>query len=306
MSRLPPLNALRCFEAVARLGSVTRAASELHLTHAAVSQQVKGLEHQLGMVLFERQGRGIEVTGDGRAYAEQVRQLLADLGEATRRLQARPRRNELVFATFPSFATHWLLPRLPRFRALHPEYRIRIQTSMDFQDLRQGMVDIGVRLGEGQWDGLTALRLFQDDVLLVAAPDYNGGRLPRTLDEALAQPVMHTEETWRHWGEAAGRGQAMPSCALGVNDSNLVLEALRLGQTLALERRSLVQTALEQGRLVQLSPVVAPYPYTYWLVWPERAESVEKQAHFTAWIQAEVATYLATLGTPTPGQDAGA
>ena len=76
MSRVPPLNALRCFEAVARLGSVTRAANELHLTHAAVSQQVKGLEHQLGMVLFERQGRGIEVTGDGRVYAEQVRQLL--------------------------------------------------------------------------------------------------------------------------------------------------------------------------------------------------------------------------------------
>jgi len=297
MSRVPPLNALRCFEAVARLGSVTRAASELHLTHAAVSQQVKGLEHQLGMVLFERQGRGIEVTGDGRVYAEQVRQLLADLGEATRRLQARPRRNELVFATFPSFAAHWLLPRLPRFRARHPEYRIRIQTSMDFQDLRQGMVDIGVRMGEGQWDGLTAQRLFQDDVLLVAAPGYDGGRLPRTLDEALAQPLMHTEETWRHWGEAAGV-EARPSCAISVNDSNLVLEALRLGQVLALERRSLVQTALEEGRLVQLSPVVAPYPYAYWLVWPERAESAEKQQRFTAWLQEEVATYLAGLDAP--------
>ena len=299
MSRLPPLNALRCFEAVARLGSVTRAAAELQLTHAAVSQQVKGLEHQLGMVLFERQGRGIEVTGDGRAYAEQVRQLLDELGEATRRLQARPRRNELVFATFPSFAAHWLLPRLPRFRARHPEYRIRIQTSMDFQDLRQGMVDIGVRMGEGQWDGLTALRLFQDDVLLVVAPDYNGGRLPRTLDQALRQPLMHTEETWRHWGEAAGVSQ-MATRPVSVNDSNLVLEALRLGQTLALERRSLVQTALQEGRLVQLSPIVAPYPYAYWLVWPERAESAEKQERFTAWLQAEVATYLAGLEVPAP------
>lgn len=300
MSRVPPLNALRCFEAVARLGSVTRAASELHLTHAAVSQQVKGLEHQLGMVLFERQGRGIEVTGDGRVYAEQVRQLLEDLGEATRRLQARPRRNELVLATFPSFATHWLLPRLPRFRDRHPEYRIRIQTSMDFQDLRQGMVDIGVRMGEGQWDGLTALQLFQDDVLLVASPHYGGGRPPDDLDEALAQPLMHTEETWRHWGEAAGHHQASPACGISVNDSNLVLEALRLGQVLALERRSLVQAALDEGRLIQLSPVVAPYPYGYWLVWPERAESVEKQERFTAWIQTEVATYLAALDTPTP------
>jgi len=301
MSRVPPLNALRCFEAVARLGSVTRAASELHLTHAAVSQQVKGLEHLLGMVLFERQGRGIEVTGDGRVYAGQVRQLLDDLGEATRRLQARPRRNELVFATFPSFATHWLLPRLPRFRALHPEYHIRIQTSLDFQDLRQGMVDIGVRMGEGQWDGLTALRLFQDDVLLVASPAYQGGRLPRTLDEALAQPLMHTEETWQHWGEAAGLGEAAPHRGISVNDSNVVLEALRLGQTLALERRSLVQAALDEGRLVQLSPAVAPYPYAYWLVWPERAESVDKQERFSAWIQAEVATYLAALGAAAPG-----
>ncbi|WP_027600618.1 MULTISPECIES: LysR substrate-binding domain-containing protein [Pseudomonas] len=300
MSRVPPLNALRCFEAVARLGSVTRAANELHLTHAAVSQQVKGLEHQLGMVLFERQGRGIEVTGDGRVYAEQVRQLLEDLGEATRRLQARPRRNELVFATFPSFATHWLLPRLPRFRALYPDYRIRIQTSLDFQDLRQGMVDIGVRMGEGQWDGLTALRLFQDDVLLVAAPGYNGGQLPCSLDEALAQPLLHTEETWLHWGETAGLGEAAPNRGISVNDSNVVLEALRLGQALALERRSLVQAALDEGRLVQLSPETAPYPYAYWLVWPERAESAEKQERFSAWIQAEVATYLAALETPTP------
>ena len=301
MSRVPPLNALRCFEAVARLGSVTRAAAELHLTHAAVSQQVKGLEHQLGMVLFERHGRGIEVTGDGRVYAEQVRQLLEDLGEATRRLQARPRRNELVFATFPSFAAHWLLPRLPRFSALHPEYRIRLQTSLDFQDLRQGMVDIGVRMGEGQWDGLTALRLFQDDVLLVAAPGYNGGQLPRNLDEALAQPLMHTEETWLHWGETAGLGDAAPNRGITVNDSNVVLEALRLGQALALERRSLVQAALNEGRLVQLSPVVAPYPYGYWLVWPERAESAEKQERFTAWIQAEVATYVAAIETWAPG-----
>ncbi|KTT37243.1 LysR substrate-binding domain-containing protein [Pseudomonas rhizoryzae] len=297
MSRVPPLNALRCFEAVARLGSVTRAASELHLTHAAVSQQVKGLEHQLGMVLFERQGRGIEVTGDGRVYAEQVRQLLDDLGEATRRLQARPRRNELVLATFPSFAAHWLLPRLPRFRALYPEYRIRLQTSLDFQDLRQGMVDIGVRMGEGQWDGLTAQWLFQDDVLLVAAPDYDGGRLPRTLEEALAQPLMHTEETWRPWGEAAGIDRAAASCTISMNDSNLVLEALRLGQALALERRSLVQAALDEGRLVQLSPVVAPYPYAYWLVWPERAESAEKQERFGAWLHAEAAIYLEGLAT---------
>lgn len=306
MSRVPPLNALRCFEAVSRLGSVTRAAAELHLTHAAVSQQVKGLEHQLGMVLFERRGRGLEVTGDGRVYAGQVRQLLDDLGEATRRLQARPRRNELVFATFPSFAAHWLLPRLPRFRALHPEYRIRLQTSLDFQDLRQGMVDIGVRMGEGHWDGLTALRLFQDDVLLVAAPGYNGGRLPRSLGEALDQPLLCTEENWRHWGPAAGAGERSTDSVLAMNDSNLVLEALRLGQTLALERRSLVQDALDEGRLVQLSPVVAPYPYAYWLVWPERAESAEKQERFTAWIQAEVASYLATLDTPTPRQVAGA
>ncbi len=144
-----------------------------------------------------------------------------------------------------------------------------------------------------------SLRLLLD-VLLVASPDYRGGQLPGDLDEALAQPLMHTEETWRHWGEAAGHDLASPGCGISVNDSNLVLEALRLGQVLALERRSLVQAALDEGRLVQLSPVVAPYPYAYWLVWPERAESAEKQERFSAWIQAEVATYLAVLEAPTP------
>src|SRR5579863_4787446 len=116
MKPIPPLTALRCFEAVARLGGVTLAARELHVTHSAVSQQIKVLEESMGIALFVREARGLRLTEEGRLYALDIRTALRDITEATRRAQARPRESELVIATLPSFAQHWLMPRLPGFR----------------------------------------------------------------------------------------------------------------------------------------------------------------------------------------------
>jgi LysR family glycine cleavage system transcriptional activator len=219
MKNLPPLAALRSFEAVARLGSVSLAAAELNVTHSAVSQQIRLLEEQLGSVLFLREGRGLQPSEDGRLYALQVRVALGELSEATRLVRARPRGDELVIAVLPSFGQHWLLPRLPRFYARHPRYRVTLRASLDIQDLQQGLVDIGIRMGRGGWEGVQQQRLFDDELLVVAAPHFNGGRLPRTAAEVVACPVVRTVESWLGWCSAAGVAEPAHA-ALWINDSS--------------------------------------------------------------------------------------
>ena len=294
MRHLPPLSALRSFEALARLGSVTQAASELHVTHSAISQQIRQLEEMLGVVLFVREGRGLRLTEDGRLYALQVRIGLTELTEATRLIQARPRDGELVVAVLPSFGAHWLLPRLPRFQARFPQYRISLRASLDIQDLRQGLVDIGVRMGQGGWEGLQQQHLFDDELVVVASPGFRQGKLPRTPAEIVAGPVVRTVESWMGWCQAAGVEE--PSQAgLWINDSNLVLQAVQQGMGVALERRSLVDAGLKSGMLVQLSDIVVPYPYPHWLVWPQRESSLLKQREFANWMAEEVAVYQQEL-----------
>ena len=191
MKPIPPFTALRCFEAVARLGGVTQAARELHVTHSAVSQQIKVLEDSMGVALFMREARGLRPTEEGRLYALEIRSALRDITRATRRAQARPHESELVVATMPSFAQHWLVPRLASFRETHPYYRVRLLTSLQVEDLRQGVSDIGIRMGQGHWPDVAQQKLFDDEVLVVAAPHFTlapGGRLPVTFDGGLLHP----------------------------------------------------------------------------------------------------------------------
>lgn len=289
---LPPLAALRCFEAVARLGSVTRAAQALHVTHSAVSQQVRQLEDLLGLPLFERAGRGLRLSENGRLYALQVRQSLQHIGEATRALRVRPRDGELVVSVIPSFGLHWLLPRLPRFQALHPQGRVRLLAGLELQDLRQGAAHVAIRMGQGPWDGLAQQWLFDDELLMVASPRFRAGALPRTPGEVLDCPPIRSAESWAPWCEAAGRPEPPRNRGLWINDSNLSLEAARLGQGVALERRSIVDSLLRRGELVVLTSLRVPYTYPYWLVWPEGGTQPAPE-DFARWLQAEVRDYQA-------------
>ncbi|PXF31471.1 glycine cleavage system regulatory protein [Pokkaliibacter plantistimulans] len=297
MSTLPPLPALRSFEAVARLGSVTLAATELFVTHSAISQQLRLLEDLLGVPLFIREGRGLRLTEDGRMYALQVRQALREISNATQLVRARPREGELVIATLPSFCSQWLLPRFPRFQQRYPDYRVSIRASLDIQDLRQGLVDIGIRMGLGDWEGLEKKRLFEDKIIMVAAPHYNQGKLPRTPKEVMAARLIRSTESWSPWCEVAG-GKEPPinrPGGLWINDSNVIMEAVRMGQGVALERLSVVRPFLERGEIVRLTDIVAPYRFPYWLVWPERELSAGKQHDFIEWMMEEAQRYQQEL-----------
>lgn len=297
MKPIPPLTALRCFEAVARLGGVTQAARELHVTHSAVSQQIKVLEDSMGIALFVREARGLRPTEEGRLYALEIRAALRDITQATRRAQARPHASELVIATLPSFAQHWLVPRLASFREMHPYYRVRLLTNLQVEDLRQGVSDIGIRMGQGHWPDVAQQKLFDDDMLVVAAPHFTlgpDGRLPVTAEDVIACPLIASPDApWTDWCQAAQVAEpAAEAVVLSANDSNVVLGAVLLGQGIALERRSLVALALARGDLVQITDIRVPYRYPYWLVWQQREILNAKQAHFAQWIEAQVDAYL--------------
>ncbi|NKJ50915.1 transcriptional regulator [Burkholderia sp. SG-MS1] len=297
MKPIPPLTALRCFEAVARLGGVTLAARELHVTHSAVSQQIRVLEDAMGVALFVREARGLRLTDEGRLYALDIRAALHDITQATRRAQARPQESELVISTLPSFAQHWLVPRLPSFREAHPYYRVRLLTSLQVEDFRQSAADIGIRMGQGHWPDVAQQKLFDDDMLVVAAPHFAlspGGRLPVSAEDVVACPLISSPDAqWADWCHAAHVAPPpAEAVVLSANDSNIAIGAVLLGQGIALERRSLVAHALAQGALVQITTIRVPYRYPYWLVWQQRETLKAGQTHFAQWIEAQVDVYL--------------
>ncbi|WGS50401.1 LysR substrate-binding domain-containing protein [Paraburkholderia sp. D15] len=297
MKPIPPLTALRCFEAVARLGGVTLAARELHVTHSAVSQQIKVLEESMGVALFVREARGLRLTEEGRLYALDIRTALRDITEATRRAQARPQESELVVATLPSFAQHWLVPRLPSFRDAHPYYRVRLLTSLRVEDLREGACDVAIRMGQGHWPDVAQQKLFDDDIVAVAAPHFAlapNGRFPVSAEDVLACPLIASPDTpWGDWCRAAQVAEPAESAVvLSANDSNIVIGAVRMGQGIALERLSLVGPALARGELMQITDIRVPYRYPYWLVWQQREILSLRQQHFAQWIEGEVDAYL--------------
>lgn len=297
MNNLPPLPALRAFEAVARLGSVVQAADELHVTHGAVSQQLRALEDYLGLSLFNRQGKRLAITDDGRIYALRLRMALGDIASATTDVLSLPRPDELIIAVLPSFGAHWLIRRLPRFIAAHPDLKLNLRASLELVDFNVDRVDAAIRMGPGSWEGTSQAHLFADELVAVAAPGFNGGNLPQTPAEIIAAPLIRSVESWSTWLSAAG----LPQTPLGgpvYSDSNLVVEALRQGQGVTLTRRSLVHDLVRDSELVLLSDIAVPYQNPYWLIWPMRSHGTTKLRSFTDWLNGEIAAYQSELAQP--------
>ncbi len=194
MSDYPPIASLRSFEAVARLGSVTLAAKELHVTHSAISQQIKVLEEMLGVRLFTRHGRGVQINEEGRLYAMHVREALEHIADATRLVHVKPRTTTLTrhgtFFCLPlALATAGSLSR-----PISP-YHLAALVSLTVTNMQQEAVDIAIRMGKGDWEGLESRYMFADELIVVAAPHYNGGSLPATPQEVAAGKIIFSMES---------------------------------------------------------------------------------------------------------------
>ena len=281
--RLPPLHALRAFEAAARLESFSRAADELHVTHGAVSHQVRALEEFLGAALFTRNGRRVALTAEGRVFADRVRAALRDIGEAANALRRSERANRLTVSLLPSFAARWLMPRIGRFMAAHPEITVNVQASLALVDFEREEVDLAIRFGSGDWPRVEAEKFMDDEYFPVASPRFNRGRLPtRPAEIAKFRLVTSSDEPWTPWFRAAGLKLAEPQGPL-FSDSSMVVQAAIDGRGIALVRRSIAEGDLAAGTLVRLFDVAIPAPGSYYLVRPQRPAS-QKVLAFRAWM----------------------
>ena len=261
--RIPSTETLRAFEAAVRLGSFSRAAEAVHLTHGAVSRRIAALEADLGVTLFDRLPRGVRATEAGLKLHALVTDALDRLrhGLAALTVGARPVR----LSVLPSFASRWLLPRLGLFRAAEPGVELQMTAEYGLAEVGRGQIDLAIRYGVGPWRGIRSELLFEESLFPVGAP---GQMLTGAADLARATLLHDSDHAdWSAWLAAAG--WPVPARHEVFNDYNLVLEAAASGLGLALGRSRLVEQELATGRLVRLHPLSVPNPRAYHLIMPE-------------------------------------
>jgi LysR family glycine cleavage system transcriptional activator len=293
LRRLPPLNALRAFEAAARHESFTRAAGELAVTQGAVSQQVKALEAHLGVRLFNRESQGLVLTASGRDYLAVVRDALDRIAIGTEELQRRQASSVLTVSTSPDFAAKWLVHRLGRFGKAHPAIALNLSASLHHVDFSREDVDLAVRHGDGDWAGLDVVRLCLEQLFVVCSPKLCAGRRGiREPTDILRFPLLHLDshKDWRNWCEAAGLAGADVSRGPVLNRASMVIDAAVDGQGLALARTTLAAWDLINGRLARPFSTALPLSKTYWIVCPRATSSLPKIVQFRRWLLEEAAS----------------
>lgn len=302
-----PLNALRAFEAAARHESLTRAASELSVTHAAVSRHVRALEQQLRVALFERTGRGVVLTEAGRLLAKDLSDTFDHLERATGRfVRSARRRQRLTITTDVPFAAHWLVPRLGQFTRLHPEIELVLDPNQRPVDFAKEDADIGIRYGGGHWRGIESEKLFDADLTVVCHPAVlksSGVEHPRDLPpKAMIQELDGA--FWRTWLKAANAGsRVVPAGPTLLAD--MTVSAAEAGHGFALSDRLLAADALLAGRLV------APFAVSvrcggYYLVRRARTPLSKSADAFRRWLAAALQRSVADLAELEKGGRYGA
>jgi LysR family glycine cleavage system transcriptional activator len=287
--RLPSLNAVKAFEAAARSKSFARAAEELFVTPGAVSQQVKALETELGLKLFNRERQRLILTEAGREYLSVVREALDQIALGTERLVQRQHSGVLTVSVSADFAAKWLVNRLGRFAEAHPEIDLRVAANDQRVDFAREDVDLAVRHGDGQWPELAVVRLCSERLFPVCSPTLIRGRdRPTSAAELLKFPLLRLDDwtTWGRWFEAAGISvSATPGPVL--NRASMLIDAAIDGQGVALARTALAAWDIIHGRLVRPVEVSLAMANTYWIVCPNAAASMPKIATFRQWLLSE-------------------
>ncbi|RBP14258.1 LysR family transcriptional regulator [Roseiarcus fermentans] len=281
--RLPPLTALRAFEAVARKLSFARAAEELHVTKAAVAQQVRALEQEIGVPLVARSGRGLALTEAGAAGAPGLAEGFAVLARAARAMREAKGRRFLVINSSPSFAATWLVGRIGRFKGRHPEIDVLLDANPIDDTLDSGTADALIRWGAGDFAGLATTLLFKENVFPVCSPDLLGGDNPLRSPEDLARhTLLHLEwssaypswPAWSDWLKAAGARSVEARHGVFFNNMAMAMRAAAQGQGVALSSLAIAADELAAGRLVApfSTAVATPFGY-YFLCRPDEAQA---------------------------------
>jgi len=303
MARLP-LQTLPAFRAVARLQNLRAAADELSLTHSAISQQIKLLEQQVGFLLFDRRGRRVVLNPAGEALQRAVEPALERLDDGVRAAAAAAAGAErrMRITLLPSFAQRWLLPRMARWRAAHPDILVELHASQQVVDLQREGYHAALRQGGGQWRGLVAQRLIDSPLVAVGAPAAARRLAGHNAATLANEPLLGDADLWERWFALAGHHAPVRPVAT-FNDAGLMLQAAEQGIGITLARELYAADALRDGRLVRLSPLALPDDGAdaLWLAHPPELADWPPMQALRAWMQAELAASLQALREAPPG-----
>lgn len=290
--RLPALSSLRAFEAAGRHLSFSRAADELLITQSAVSHHVRKIEEELGVRLFLRQKRSVSLTPEGKSYLACLSQAFDLMAKGTDEART-PGRRTLRVSLLASFATHWLIPRLPRFTASHPDIDLVLKPSVHPADLTAEPIDLSIRYGRGGWNGAQAQLFLAERITPVCSPALLARTATPSRAEDLTQHKLLLSFStdpfeWLLWSEMAGVDLAhAPSLML--HDYNIVLQAVVDGQGMAIGRHCLIEDLLRSNALVMPFPdLIVSEGIGYWIILPDHAKSQAKA--FAQWLIREAAT----------------
>ncbi|MBB3308777.1 LysR family glycine cleavage system transcriptional activator [Rhizobium sp. BK196] len=302
--KLPSLNGLKAFEVAARHLNFRLAAEELGVTQGAVAQQVRGLEAQLGMALFERLPRTLALTSEGRRYIADIRRAFEIIARATDELK--PQAIKLTISTTPTFASKWLIPRLPDFTALHPDLDLHILATERISNFAADGVDLAVRYGRPPFGpGLNAELLFEQEVIAVCSPLLLAGRTaPRTAEDLSAYPLLHdAHNLWPEFVERHLAGGSSPSFkGISFSQTAHAIEAAIAGQGIVLANGGFVTEDLAKGRLVRVFEARLRGPSDIYLVWPRYRKSPARET-VIGWLFAEAQKKAepSPMGLVSPG-----
>lgn len=303
--KMPPLASLRAFEASVRLRSLTRAAEELGVTPSAITQHVRAIEAWAGTPMFRRTGREVIPSDVAEAAMPSLREGFDRLVEGAQLLRAPDRKGRVVsISTPPSFAAKWLLPRLEKFRALHPAVEVWVSADVRLVDFSNADVDLAVRYGPGGYEGLVTEQILSETAIPVASPSLLAARGPiESVADLLKAPLLHdisaeadpTCPSWRMWFRARGIDDMRTLDGPRYNDSGLIIDEAVAGMGIALAKRTIADADIRAGRLVPLLDDATPLKSVYWLVWPRGRTLMPPVRAFIAWLKAE------TLGDVADG-----
>ncbi len=290
MARLPPFIALRALESAARHRSYSRAAEELHVTHGAVSHQIRRLEEELGATLFQRAGNAMAPTPTALKLAAKVAGAVNLLQTAVDEVAAEATADPLVLSTLSSFAMRWLTPRLGRLARDTDETDLEVRVADQLADFVTDGVDMAVRYGSGHWPSVAVAPLFIETIFPVCSPDFaRRHRLDTPADLMKAPLLRQTHRPWSVWFASVGLEPPPDRGGLIFDDSLMLLGAAAEGLGAALARSSLVEQDLRDGRLIRPFAGESPAEAGYYLVWRDDSRKLKRILRLRDWLMAESA-----------------
>ncbi|PAJ72277.1 transcriptional regulator [Pseudoalteromonas sp. NBT06-2] len=285
--RLPPLNALKAFEAAARNLSFTKAADELFVTQAAVSHQIKHLEEHLGLKLFLRKNRSLLLTEEGQGYFLDIRDIFTQLIDATDKLLARGAKGSLTVSLTPSFAIQWLVPRLNLFNEAHPDIDVRIKAQDQDENSLTDDVDVAIYYGKGNWSGIETHKLHTEYMVPLCSPMLLNSTIPmKTPGDLQKHVLLHdmTRRNWKTWMKTAGVRDIKVNQGPIFSHSSMVLQAAVHGQGVALGNSVLAKPDIDSGRLIIPFSHYLESKNAFYLVFRESQSDLGKIVSFKDWM----------------------